>query len=120
MALSNKDQQILEHIIKYCNQIALTVQRLKITQESLQKDFLHQNALTMPILQIGELAKKLSPDFVIKYNAVPWQAIRGMRNRFAHVYEETNYTKVWYTAQNDIPFLSNYCTKIIQKNLSIC
>lgn len=40
MALSNKDQQILEHIIKYCEQIAITIQRLKITQESLQKDFL--------------------------------------------------------------------------------
>jgi uncharacterized protein with HEPN domain len=38
----------------------------------------------MPILQIGELAKNLSDEFRETNNDIPWKAIMGMRDIFAH------------------------------------
>lgn len=62
----------------------------------------------MNLLIIGEAAAKImdsDPAFVRAHDGVPWMSMRGMRNRMAHGYFETNYELVWETAGIEIPRL---------------
>ena len=68
------------------------------------------------VLQIGELFKNLSPDFLRKYPQVPWKNIKGMRDWVAHGYGTINMGEVWNTATHDIQPLREYCEQIIREN----
>ena len=81
--------------------------------KSLQSDTLYRNAVSMCILQIGELSSHLSTDFKMVYNEMPWRDIRGMRNIAAHHYGKFDVKKLWETITSDIPALSEYCEKIL-------
>ena len=84
--MNERDTDILEHIICYCNEIREARERFGDSLESIQADALYRNAVAMSILQIGELTGHLSDEFKAKYSAVPWQKIKGMRNITAHHY----------------------------------
>ena len=58
MAISNKDGQILQHVVRYCNQIDTTKKFFNLDKADFENNFFMQNALVMPIAQIGELVKK--------------------------------------------------------------
>lgn len=59
----------------------------------------------MPILQIGELSKMLSEDFLNSYTKIPWKMIMRMRDIVAHHYGSLDYEIVWNTSVSDIPKL---------------
>ena len=49
--------------------------------------YLYFNAAVMNIQQIGELAKRLSPEFVLRtQDEIPWSDIRRMDNIIVHDY----------------------------------
>ncbi len=77
-----------------------------------KKDFLKdkrtQQAVIMSLIIIGEAATKVMdsyPEFVQLHSEVPWQSMRGMRNRIAHGYFEINLDVVWDTVQTALPKL---------------
>ena len=73
---------------------------------------LHFNAVVMNIQQIGELAKRLSPEFVLRTkNEVSWSDIRGMRNIIAHDYGKLSDKTVREIEIIDIPKLAAFCEK---------
>ena len=43
-------------------------------------------AVSMSLLNIGELARELSDSVKVHYSAIPWRSIIGLRNRSAHGY----------------------------------
>jgi uncharacterized protein with HEPN domain len=104
---------ILERIIHYCEQIDKTTERFGKTYEIFHKDFDYQNACAMCIFQIGELVSRLPEDFREEYNKIPWILIRGMRNIFAHDYENVSLIRVWETIETDIPTLKAYCEEVL-------
>jgi len=58
--IERKDQQIVEHILQYCEDIKHTVQRCVNSEHRFSTDRIYRNAGDMALLQIGELAKNLS------------------------------------------------------------
>ena len=46
---------------------------------------------------------------------INWNDIRGMRNRFAHGYFDMDYSIIFGTAIKDIPQISDFIDKEIQK-----
>ncbi len=67
-----------------------------------------QQAVVMNLLVIGEAAAKImdsDPAFAEAHPDMPWRNMRGMRNRMAHGYFETNYELVWETVRTEIPRL---------------
>jgi uncharacterized protein with HEPN domain len=114
MNLSNKDIDIVEHILEYCNEINETKSRFGETFEDFNKDFVYRNASAMCILQIGELAGHLSDDFKLNFSAIPWKSIKNMRNLFAHNYGSIDVLLTWETITQDIPNLKNYCEGILK------
>ena len=113
MKINSRDMQILEHIVQYCYEVELTIKRFGKNQSCFEKDPIYLNAVSMPILQIGELAKHLSNDF-IKYHAdIPWRAIKGMRDFFAHQYHSMDKEIIWNVAIEKVPNLKIQCQKIL-------
>jgi uncharacterized protein with HEPN domain len=75
-----------------------------------------QMAVVMNLLIIGEAAAKImdaEPAFVRAHPELPWRNMRGMRNRMAHGYFETNYELVWETVSAEIPRLIAQLSDIV-------
>lgn len=64
MKLSDTDRQILQHIIRYCDEVLATVEMFGDDKQEFLQNFIYRNAVSMPILQVGELANHLSADFI--------------------------------------------------------
>lgn len=57
-------------------------------------------------VDIEELnAKKLSDDYKLSHQYVPWNALSGMRNRIVHDYGNVDLNVVYETLKTDIPEL---------------
>jgi uncharacterized protein with HEPN domain len=109
----NKDFRIIERILAYCAEIEQTVAHFGDTFEIFETDKIFRNAATMCILQIGELAGRLSPEFTAAHPAIPWRSIKAMRNIAAHAYGSISIPDVWETITVDIPVLKAYCINIL-------
>lgn len=70
----------------------------------------------MPILQIGESAKRLSDDFLKSSLDIPWKAIKGMRDMFAHQYHSMDKEIIWNVAIKRVPELNKKCQQILKEN----
>ena len=60
MNLNDKDKQILEHIVRYCDEVNEAHTIFKYNKELFMNTPTYRNGCSMPIMQIGELVKKLS------------------------------------------------------------
>ncbi len=113
MGIPSKDHQILQHIVRYCNQVESTISFFGATKEDFQNSFLIQNAILMPVQQIGELTKRFTDDFRKTHPDIPWRAIAGMRDYLTHEYLDMDVDIAWNTASKDIPVLRKYCIDIL-------
>ena len=111
--MKDRDAVILQKIIRYTDEIAYTMQEYDLTLETLKNSITPKNAISMCILQIGELVGLLSEEIKQQYGAIPWSRIKAMRNIVAHNYEVFDMTLLWETANHDIPHLKSYCEKIL-------
>ena len=76
-----------------------------------------QQAVIMSLIIIGEVATKVMDGygaFVQAHPEVPWRSMRGMRNRIAHGYFDTNLDVVWNTVQTALPELLKHLLEVRQ------
>ena len=115
--MNKGDWQRLLHIKSYCDDIAQFIQRFGKSYDIFIHDRAYFSAVSMCILQIGELANGLSPEFREETkHEMPWGMIRGMRNWLAHAYGEMDENIIWETATNDIPQLLAFSNQTIENN----
>lgn len=113
MQPDNRDIAILKKIIGYCDQIDEARALLGDTMEALRDSSTFRNAVSMCILQIGELSTHLTEQFKENHSDIPWKAIRGMRNIAAHHYGRIDTERLWNTLIKDTPMLRNRCQTCI-------
>ena len=111
--MKNEDILIIKKMIKYCNDINTLLVRFNTDFESYKTDISFQYACNMCIIQIGELANRLSDETKDEHKSIPWSAIRGMRNLHAHDYENVDLEIVWNTLLEDIPLLKKDLEKLL-------
>lgn len=112
--MNRGDRQRLLHIRAYCKDIAAFIDRFGKDYNIFVQDRAYFNAVSMCILQIGELANGLSAEFREGTKGkMPWGMIRGMRNWLAHAYTEMDESVIWETAANDIPSLLQFCEDVL-------
>ena len=110
------DLQRLEHIIDYCEDIADCLARIDSSRERFNADTMIQYSIAFCILQIGELAGKLSPELRAETSdEIRWNEIRGMRNIVVHDYGEIKLGIVWDVAVHDIPVLKEFCEEKLEQ-----
>jgi uncharacterized protein with HEPN domain len=64
-----------------------------------------QEAAQMLITKLAEAVGRLPPDVIASRPALPWDQIRGMRNRLVHAYHATDPEILWVTVSVDVPYL---------------
>lgn len=102
MPTINRDRDIVRHILRYCEQVDTAHKDFGHSKERFEANTTYQNAISMCILQIGELIGRLSEDFKKTNLETPWHKIRGMRNYVAHEYGSMDFEVVWYVSTNSI------------------
>ncbi|GHB72240.1 HepT-like ribonuclease domain-containing protein [Persicitalea jodogahamensis] len=70
------------------------------------------NASLLLLLNVGEYAGRLSDELKNQSPDLPFQAIRGLRNRIAHNYTGIDYEMVFDIVKNDVPSIKS---ELIQK-----
>ena len=113
MLRNKRDINAINHIIEYCDDIAKAVNDFGKDISIFENNKIYKNAVSMCILQIGELVGILSDDLKTENNDVAWKEIRGMRNVIVHDYGNVRLDVTWETVINDIPLLKEQCVKII-------
>ncbi len=80
-----------------------------ITLEELETNEVLCDSVLFRLIQISENSAKLTTEFKSIHKDIPWQAIKGMRNRIVHDYGEVEFTIVYQTITEDIP---DICKKL--------
>lgn len=115
--MDKRDYTILKHMQKYCEEIENTIDRFGNNLENFKKDNDYKDSISMKIFQIGELANHLTDEYLeMTKNEINWNAIRGMRNRFAHGYGKMDIEKIFYTAVEDIPIVKEFLVRELNEN----
>jgi uncharacterized protein with HEPN domain len=94
----------LDHILEAAGQACTYVEGMN--KEHFLADTRTQQAVTMNLVIIGEVATKLLQDygdFLKRHPTVSWRHMKGMRNRLAHGYFAINLDVVWETVQTAPP-----------------
>jgi len=117
MTPSERDLSILKHIVQYCDEIIEAIDKHNLTKDSITKDNVYKNALSMSILQIGELVNVLSKEFRTAHDTIPWREIKRMRDKAAHHYWTFEIDILWETVTEDIAPLKGYCENCINKGI---
>lgn len=111
--MKSKDRIIIQKIIGYIDDIEKYVDGLEA------KDFLDDKktitACAFTVSQIGELVKEITDETIEKYTEIPWNSMRGMRNRIVHDYENVDLSVLWGTIKESLPELKDKLKDIILK-----
>lgn len=109
--MKSKDRIIIQKIISYIDDIETYVSGLQA------KDFLDDKktitACAFTVSQIGELVKEVTDETMNKYTIIPWNSIKGMRNRIVHDYENVDLSVLWATIKESLPDLKDKLKDII-------
>ncbi len=96
----------IEHILDATRQVRSYV--AETSKEMFMQDRKTQDADILKILVIGEAAAQILDEhgtFAKQRSDIPWNQMKGMRNRMVHGYFETNLDLVWETVQVFLPDL---------------
>ena len=112
----DRDRNIVRHILKYCDEVNTAHEDFDCSREKFMSSSTYRNIITMPILQIGELANHLSNEFKQTYRQIPWNEMRGIRNLMAHQYHSVDFEIIWDTSHGDISALKTFCENYLAHN----
>ena len=116
MKISERDAQVLLHIVEYAGLIEEAIGRFGNDFNVFKNDRIYRSSVSMFLMQIGEISKVLTDNFKKEYSSIPWSKIIGMRNFFAHEYEHMNIEKIWNSATKSVPELARVCRDILAEN----
>lgn len=109
--LDVKTKGLLLNIITHCKRIEEKTDNCNNNSFVNDRDI--NDIVCFNLLQIGELVKGLDNELITTYNKIPWNKVKGMRDRIVHGYGSIDLNRVWLTAIEDVRPLREYCEKII-------
>jgi len=79
------------------------------------KDDKSSTAVVKKIEIIGEAIKNIPRDVRVKYKAIPWKDIVGMRNKITHNYFKIDYEIVWNVVKEKLPALKIQIEQVLKE-----
>lgn len=110
--MEHRDRVILNKIISEID-IADEMLGTKSLEEFDSNEMLRR-AISMTVINIGELVKNLSEDFRLANKHVKWKEIAGFRDIAAHKYQTLRFEDVYETVKNDFPELKRELNNILE------
>lgn len=112
MSLSHLD--FLRHI---ADEIEFILQNTENKNQSqIFDDAVLSRAIIRSLEIVGEAAKKINPDFKLKYPEIEWKNIAGTRDKLIHNYFGIDYDIVWDILVNELPELKFQINSILNQN----
>ena len=74
-----------------------------------------KRAVSMTIINIGELIKNISDEMRLGHKEVPWKEAAGMRDITAHKYQTLRMPDVYNSAKIDLPAIKEMLQKILNE-----
>ena len=111
--MSKDPIQFLKHIADECK-FLLTVNK-GLSKDDFLDDETLKRAVVRSLEIIEEATKKIPADFKVKWNAIQWKTMAGMRDRLIHDYIGVNYSIVWDVFKNKIPDLYDKIQKVLNE-----
>ena len=103
----------LKLIIFYANIIIDIHTKHQCNKDDFIKNTEYQYAISMLLIQIGELANKLTKDFKEYFPTIPWEYMKSFRNRLAHQYGEIDVELTFQISTVDITRIHAQLVKIV-------
>ena len=120
--INRADKHRLQKIINFCSLIlGATIDNGLNHNEMIKKlsdDTIFQTSISMMLVQIGELTRRLSDELKYDHSDIPWKTIYGLRNRLVHDYEETNWIIITGVIEDDIRPLNDFCVELLNNESS--
>ena len=114
MAHEERNETIRIKILSEINDIeAFTLGR---TLDDMLSDKMIQKAVVMSLINIGELSKAFTDNYLASMSKIPWKSIRGFRNIAAHQYGSIEFADVYKTIIDDLPVLKAVLESKAEKN----
>jgi uncharacterized protein with HEPN domain len=105
-----KPSAIIKDILNCIDHIQLFTGNLTFTEFS--GNFMVTEACLYNIQVIGEAVSRVPDDIKEAEKQIPWQLIKGMRNRLIHEYFGTDLQLVWNVIKNELPSFRDNPEKI--------
>ena len=84
----------------------------EVSVEILKENEILLDSMLFRLIQIQEDIKKLSIEFKMKYDSIPWFQISGIRNRIVHDYGNIDLRVVYKSLTGDVDLLINIFSSI--------
>lgn len=110
--MQRRDEVILKKIIV---EIDIGEEMMGITgvDEFLEDEKL-KRAISMTVINIGELIKSITEETRKLHPEIPWKATAGMRDIAAYKYQILRMEDVYYTVKQDFPILKEQLGTILE------
>ncbi|NCS87452.1 MAG: hypothetical protein AUK34_05875 [Ignavibacteria bacterium CG2_30_36_16] len=113
--MSKRDWRILFlDIIESINKIETYTKGMNF--EDFSYNSLVIDAVVRNIEIIGEASKNISEDLQNEFKDIPWQKIKGIRNRIVHEYFSVDVTIIWFILENELAPIKISLTKHLNAN----
>jgi uncharacterized protein with HEPN domain len=109
--MTGKDRIILQKISTYTFDVAHYIEGFSFGDFMADKKTVSACAFT--VSPTGELANEISEDTQNKHDYIPWQSIRGMRNKIVHDYENIDLAVLWGTITKSLPELNKQINTVL-------
>lgn len=113
--MEHRDQIILKKVL---SEIGIAQEMMGgCTLEQFRHNEMLMRAVSMTVINIGELVKNLSEGTRRAYSHIPWKAIAGFRDIAAHKYQTLRMEDVYETVTTDFPTLKEKIEEILKQGL---
>ena len=110
--MQHRDKIILQKVL---SEIEIGAQLLgDASLEDFLQDEMQKRAVSMTVINIGELIKNVSEEMRLSHREVPWKAVAGMRDLAAHKYQTLRMEDVYSTVKTDFPELRRMIDVILR------
>lgn len=113
--MSKRDWKIL------FNDIITAIQKIEkytdnLTYENFIANELVKDAVVRNIEIIGEASNQIPDDFKAQHGNIPWNKLRGIRNRIVHDYFGVDHDIIWEIISNELNVLKADLNQILESN----
>ena len=112
--MNTRNRQICQKILSEINVARDLMENVSL--ERFLSDERTARAVSMTLINIGELVKNLTPDLKDTHREIPWRAIAGMRDVTAHKYQTLRKEDVFSTCKEDLPTFEKQIEQMIAED----
>ena len=113
--MTPRDRTICQKIL---TEIAVADQLIEgYAVEDFIRDERTVRAVSMTLINIGELVKNLTPEFRTAHPETPWRAISGMRDITAHKYQTLHKEDVYNTCTVELCVLKTQLDQLLRDDV---